>query len=291
MAYNYVEQDGRLYDQKLSQGVLTQPLETPNVNWLNGQTFTITSVTPSGYQPHTRNKGFNPGTLSQSKEPYTLEFDRDIEFYVDRADVDETDQALSAANISSIFITEKAQPEVDAYRFSKMAQHAITASGQSTVETITPSNAYTRIKEMIRPVRKYGPGSVIAYLSSEYMDALERSPDFTRIINVATVGGTNLESRVASVDGVRLVEVWDEERFGTKYDFTDGFVLASDGAQLNALIVAAPAIICKAKFNSVYLHEPGSVGQGDGYLYQNRLYHDLFILKNKSDAVIASIAQ
>lgn len=40
----------------------------------------------------------------------TLTFDRDIELFVDVMDVDETNQALSAANITNTFISERAIP-------------------------------------------------------------------------------------------------------------------------------------------------------------------------------------
>lgn len=288
MAYNYATKDTGIYDQKLSQGVLTQPLETPSVNWLDAQSFRVTTIQTSGYKPHTRDKGYNAGTMANPKEIYTLAFDRDIEFFVDKADVDETAQDLAAARISRNFIEEHAQPEVDAYRFSKLAQFA-DANSHSATDTITKDNVYDKLKTAILPVRKYGPGNIIAYLSSEAMDALERSTEFTRNITNQNVGLTSLESRVTSLDGVQLVEVWDTARFGTAFDFTDGFVLDSAGAQLNFLVVAKQPVICKAKFNSIYLFQPGEHTEGDGYLYQNRLYHDLFVLKQQTDAVVASV--
>ena len=63
---------------------------------------------------------------------------------------------------------------------------------------------------------------------------------------------------------------------------------ASDGKDINFLIVAKPAVIAKAKFNSIYLFAPGQHTEGDGYLYQNRLYHDLFVLETKKDGVYVS---
>ena len=203
--------------------------------------------------------------------------------------MDETNYTLAVGNISRVFIEEQAQPEVDAYRFSKLYQFA-KANGAAKTEAITPANVYTRLKQMLLPVRRYGPASVIAYLSSSAMDALERSEDFVRSIEIKTVGETCLESRVATLDGVQLVEVWDEGRFFTAYDFADGFVPASDAKGLNMLVVAKPAVICKAKFNSVYLFAPGQHTQGNGYLYQNRLYHGLWVLSGHPTAVGASVA-
>lgn len=283
-AINYAERYQTELDQVIKQATLTNALETPNVVWLGAKTFHVPSISVSGFQDHSRSGGWNRGDVTVTHEPYTLQFDRDVEFFVDQMDVDESNQAASAANITRVFLTEKAGPEVDAYRFGKMATHAIN-EGNATGETIDATNVYQRLKADILKVRKYGPSNLIAYLSSEAMDALERSEHFNRNINVQNAG-TAIETRVTSLDGVQLVEVWDVDRFNSEHDFTNGFV--PEGLNLNWIIVYRGAIVAKTKINSIYLFEPGQHTEGDGYLYQNRMYHDLFVLKNKADGIVVS---
>ena len=286
-AINYAERYQTELDQVLRQAMLTNVIETPNVNWLSAKTFHVPTLSVTGYQDHSRQGGWNRGDVTVTHEPYTLQFDRDVEFFVDQMDVDESNQAASAANITRVFLTEHAGPEIDAYRFGKMATHAIN-QGNSTTEAVTPTDVFQRLKQDILKVRKYGPSNLVAFISSEAMDALERSEDFTRNINVQNQG-TAIETRVTSVDGVQLIEVWDVDRFNTQHDFTTGFVPAGD--QINWLIVYKGAIIAKAKLNSIYLFAPGQHTEGDGYLYQNRLYHDLFVLKNKADGIVVSVKE
>lgn len=286
MSINYVTKREKEFDQKLMQGALTNILETPRVNWLGAKSFEIPTVSVSGYKAHTRSKGYNAGTVSNDKEVYTLNFDRDIEFFVDIADVDETNQELSMANITGTFITEHATPELDAYRFSKLATTAITDTYFKAEDDYSETNVYSRLKAAILPIRKYGAGNIVIYVSSEIMDFLERSKDFTR--SIATTSPQGIDTRVTSLDGVQIVEVWDDARFKTQFEFTDGFTKASGGKDINFLIVAKPAVIAKAKFNSIYLFAPGQHTEGDGYLYQNRMYHDLFVLKNKKDGIYVS---
>ena len=286
MSINYVTKREKEFDQKLMQGALTNILETPRVNWLGAKSFEIPTVSVSGYKAHTRSKGYNAGTVSNDKEVYMLNFDRDIEFFVDIADVDETNQELSMANITGTFITEHATPELDAYRFSKLATTAITDTHFKAEDDYSETNVYSRLKAAILPIRKYGAGNIVIYVSSEIMDFLERSKDFTR--SIATTSPQGIDTRVTSLDGVQIVEVWDDARFKTQFEFTDGFVKASGGKDINFLIVAKPAVIAKAKFNSIYLFAPGQHTEGDGYLYQNRMYHDLFVLKNKKDGIYVS---
>lgn len=288
MAVNYITKDEGLFDQRLVQELITRDLETAGVQLVNGgKSFTLTTLTTSGYKPHKRTKGFNEGKYSNEKEVYTMTQDRDIEFFVDTMDVDETNQDLAVANISNTFVREQAAPEVDAYRFQTLAQKAITAK-QSTEEDLTVDNVYSRLKAEILPVRKYGAQNIIQYVSSEVMDMLERSKEFTRNITNQKVGLTALESRITSIDGVKIVEVWDIDRFYTKFDFSDGFKPDEAGKLINVLTVAVPTQISVVKHNAIYLFAPGQHTEGDGYLYQNRLYHDTFVLKEKADGVRVS---
>lgn len=289
MTINYISKDQGIFDQRLVQDLISSDLETTGIELVNGgKSFTLTTISTSGYKPHTRNKGFNSGTFENAKEVYTMTQDRDVEFYVDTMDVNETNQDLAIANISNTFIREQAVPDVDAYRFSTLATKAIAAS-QSAEETLTVDNVYSRIKAEILPVRKYGAGNIVVYVSSEVMDLLERSKEFTRSITNQNVGLTALESRVTSLDGVVLKEVWDIDRFYTEFDFSEGFVPAVGAQEINFLVVAKPSQISVAKHNAIFLFNPGEHTQGDGYLYQNRLYHDTFVKKEQADGVRVSI--
>lgn len=288
--YNYAEKYGDQLDQKITEGLVTSTIGTPAVNWFNGnKSFTLRTLATSGLKDHTRSKGYNEGEVTDSKHTYTMGQDRDIEFFVDKQDVDETNQELAMANISNVFITEHVQPELDAYRFSTLATKAADVTGHQVSETLTRDNVYTQLKSAILPIRKYNPANITGFVSSEVMDALERSSEFTRNITNQNVGLTALESRVTSIDGVNLVEVWDDSRFQSKYDFTDGALATDDAAPINYLFAVKQAVVPVVKENSVYLFAPGEHTEGDGYLYQNRLYHDIFVLNSMKDGLMASL--
>lgn len=299
--FNYVTKDGDLLDQKITAGLFTAALGTPEVDLVNGgRSFTLKTISTSGLQAHTRGKGFNSGTVTDEKTIYTMGQDRDVEFYLDRQEVNETNQELAMANISNVFITEQVQPELDSYRFSKMAtsfdnidtsdaEGNLLARTHKVEETLDATNAYSQLKTGIGKVRKYGTQNLVGYVSSEVMDSLECSKEFTRNITNQNVGTTALESRITSIDGVQLIEVYEPNRFMTKYDFKDGAKPTEDAQAINFLIIAKPAVISIVKENAVFLFAPGQHTEGDGYLYQNRLYHDLFIKKHKRDGIYSSI--
>ncbi|EAD0499241.1 hypothetical protein AFU21_10240 [Listeria monocytogenes] len=287
MTINYVDKYGKELDQKLVFGTYTNELETSNLLWLDAKTFKIQTITTTGLKPHTRNKGYNEGSASNENTAYTITFDRDVEFFVDVMDVDETGQALTAANVTKEFNSRHSAPEVDAYRFSKLATEA-KKNGYSTAETITEENVFRTLKAAIRKVKKYGTQNLVMYVSVDVMAALELSKDFTRTISNQNIGPSSLETRVTGIDGVKLVEIEAEDRFYDTFDFTDGYKPAASAKKLNYLLINKGSVIGGTKHASIYLHAPGSVGQGDGWLYQYRVYHDIFVKEQQKDGVIAS---
>lgn len=227
MALNYAEQWSPDLLEILMQGTLTSPFVTSNVRWLDAKTFHFTQMSTSGYKNHSRKGGWNTGTYDQKDLPYTLTHDRDVEFMVDKADVDETNATASIQNISRVFEQTWVVPETDALFFSKVAQ---AAQNTEVYHGSTATSAYTKAKVfgMLKAIlakgklRRYkAQGSLIMYVRSEIMDALEQSTEFTRKIEMTQIaeGGMGIETRVTDIDGVPIMEVIDDERFYDAFDW------------------------------------------------------------------------
>ena len=140
--YNYAETFSNLlqevYKKELCSDELTQ--SNQGVTFINAQTIKLPRMSVSGYKDHTRNIGFNAGTLSNDWEAKKLTHDRDIELFIDPMDIDETNLTLSVANIQHTFETEQAIPEKDSYRFSKLFSELTTYSGRIDHTVITVAN-------------------------------------------------------------------------------------------------------------------------------------------------------
>lgn len=298
MALNYAEVWSPDLLEIMEQESLTSPFVTTAVKWLDAKTFHFTQMKTSGYKSHSRNGGWNKGTFAQEDVPYTVSHDRDIEFLVDKADVDETNQTASIKNISETFHKTQQVPEMDAYFFSKVATEAQKLEGyhsETAISSYTKENVYGKLKTMLNAgkLRRYvAKGALIAFVSSTIMDLLEQSTDFTRKIEMTQIaeGGLGIESRITDIDGVTLIEVIDDERFYDKFDFTDGFEpVASTSHKINVLIASPLTVKTVPKISSIYYFAPGSHTEGDGYLYQDRSLSDTFIFPNGKDNKIDSI--
>lgn len=312
MALNYAEQWSPELLEILMQGTLTSPFVTSNVRWLDAKTFHFTQMSTSGYKNHSREGGWNKGTYTQTDVPYTLTHDRDVEFMVDKADVDETNATASIQNISRIFEQTWVVPETDALFFSKVAQAAQKTEGyhgSTAAATYTKAKVFGMLKDILAKgkLRRYkANGSLIMYVTSQIMDALEQSTEFTRKIEMTQIaeGGMGIETRVTEIDGVPIMEVIDDERFYDAFDWEPeggGFaplkkVEAASGVEavtgahkINVLVACGQTCKIVPKINSIYYFEPGGHTKGDGYLYQNRSFSDVFVFPNGRDGKIDSI--
>ena len=209
------------------QETLISPFITTNVNWLDAKTFHFTQMSTSGYKDHSQSGGWNRGTFVQTDVPFTVNHDRDVEFLVDKREVDESNATASIKNISKVFTRTQAAPESNAYFFSKIAQTAKGLSGYNSstdLTSYTAANVYSKIKSAIGAgkLRRYkAKGALICYVRSEIMDLLEISTEINRKIEMTQIaeGGIGIKTRITDIDGVPIMEVIDDEVFYDYFDF------------------------------------------------------------------------
>ena len=282
--FDYAEKFTNLLQQKYAKELCSDDLtkSNPGVVFINAQTIKLPRLTVSGYKDHNRTGGFNAGTLSNDWEAKKLAHDRDIEFFVDPMDLDETNLTLSVANIQNTFETEQAIPEKDSYRFSKLFAELTTYGGKIDNTVISAANFLTWFDDRMEEMDEAGVPAEgrILYLTPAMMKVAKQAEGIQR--NISVDGGSNAINRnVHSLDDVALKSV-PAARMKTKYDFTDGCVAASGAKQINCILVHPSCVVCRDKYSYIKLFTPGTDSRtADGYLYQNRNYGDLFLLEKK----------
>lgn len=298
MALNYAEVWSPDLLEILIDGCYTSPFITSNVQWLSAKTFHFTHMRTSGYKSHSRKGGWNKGEYDQEDVPFTVTHDRDIEFLVDKADVDETNSTASIKNISKVFHETQQVPEIDAYFFSKIATEAQKLNGyhsSSDSSAYTKDNVLSKLKGYIasRKLKRHkSGGALIMYVAPFIMDLLELSTEFQRKIEQTQISesGLGIETRITDIDGVSIIEVLEDDRFYDKFDFSDGFKpVVGTSHKINVLLASLKAVKIVPKISSIYYFEPGAHTEGDGWLYQDRSLSDTFIFPNGKDNKIDSI--
>jgi len=295
--YNYAESYAPEILAVTNQQALTSPFITNDVVWDGAKTIHFTSLVPSGFKAHDRAGGWNRGTIAEADHTFTIDHDRDIEFLVDKADVDETNMTASIVNISKNFQAIRQAPEVDARFFEKVSAAAIAADAAGTATyvdveaAITAATVVSVIKTAINHVKIYR-GSLMVFVNSTIMNLLETAMvDNGRIQWTSVAEGPKaIETRIYLMDGIPVVEVIDSDRFGTAFTYTDGYVLAAEDRGLQICVASLETVKTAMKINSIYAFAPGEHTEGDAYLYQNRQLWDTFVKPNGKNGLIDSVA-
>ena len=79
-------------------------------------------------------------------------------------------------------------------------------------------------------------------------------------------------------------------RMKTVYDFTEGFKPGAAAKQMNMILVHPKSVIASQKHSYIKLWPEGTHTNGDGYLYQNRKYGDLFLIDTRVQGVKINLA-
>lgn len=291
--YDYAESFTALLQQKYTKELCSDALTKSNmqVRFINSQTIKIPRMAVSGYKDHTRTPGYNSGTMSNDWEAKKLEHDRDIEFWIDPMDIDETNLTMSVANIQNTFEEEQAIPEKDSYRYSKLHAELSAYGGRIDNTIITPAVFLEAFDEEMSIMDEAGvpeEGRMI-YVTPKLNKIVKEAEGLQRVISVSTPSTVN--RKVHSIDDVTIRMV-PSARMKTRYDFTNGCVAAEDAKQINWILIHTSCVVCRDKYSYIKLFTPVTDSRtADGYLYQNRNYGDLFLLEKKVTGCAMNVDQ
>lgn len=291
MAINYAERFEREIQQQFQRELTSADMDiNRSYRFIDAQTIRIPTIELSGYKDHARDGSKNRGVVGNTYQAFSLTHDRNIEFYVDEMDVDETNQVLSAANITAVFNQEQAIPELDAFRYSKLYAEFVALGGQVDTTPLTEENilqAFDKMMEAMDEAAVPESGRMLKVTPKVYT-MLKNAEKIQRFIDVSS-GPKGLNRNVRSLDDVTIIKV-PSDRMKTLYDFTEGFVPGEGAKQINMMLYHPSAILAPVKVADIYLWNKGETPESAfGYLYQNRMYTDLFVIKPKIGAIAINV--
>src|SRR5690606_624440 len=138
-----------------------------------------------------RTGGWNRQDLANDFETKVLQHDRNVEFYVDAMDVDETNQIVSAANITNVFVTEQAIPELDSYRYSKLLAEQQNYGGTPDTTALDVNNVLQVFDELMEVMDEASvpESGRILYVTPTVHKLLKQAEDIQRTFYVQSGPG------------------------------------------------------------------------------------------------------
>lgn len=268
---NLVTKFQPLLDEVYKAASLTTDLENSAVKFDGSKTVKVLKLTVPELGAYTRNSGYTSGDVTADWEAFTLTQDRGTEFSVDAMDDEET-LNMTFGNASSEFIRRSVVPQVDAYRFAAMAG----ATGVGTVAGAALTTGDAVVKAISAGMTTMDEAEVPAEGRILYI-----TPTLKGLID-------DLESykSKACIERFAKVVIVPQSRFYTAVNVTNtGFAKGTDAKNLNFLIVDPKAAFAVAKHKKLRVFDPDTNQKRDDYLFQYRLYHDMFVYPQKAAGI------
>lgn len=246
----------------------------------NANELIIPMMTMQGLGDYSRNSGYVEGDVTLTNETVTCNFDRGRMFTVDTMDNMET-AGIAFGNLAGEFIRTKVVPELDAFRLSSYASAAgvskatgTLATGEAAVAAIRA--AVTKMDEDEVPLTErylYITPTLHGLISD--MDTTKSREVLARFAAVVDVPQTRFYTKIAQKSGKVIAGGTDEAPTSTD-ETAGGYAKASEGKDINFMVIHKPAVIQFQKHVAPKIITPQSNPDADAYKFG---YHNVGVAK------------
>ena len=243
----------------------------------NANEIIIPKLDMDGLGDYDRNSGYVDGSVTMTNETVTFNYDRGRKFSVDTMDNEET-AGLAFGKLAAEFIRTKVVPEQDAFRFATYAKLAGTkVSGAISAGTDVLTALQTATSAMDD-----------AEVPTENRHLFITPALLIAAQNVDTDKSRDILSAFASITKV------PQSRFYTAIDLKDGktggeeaggYAKATDGKDINFMIVEKSAILQFTKHNVNKAIPPEDNPDADAWIFNFREYGLADVYENKTAGI------
>lgn len=271
------------------------------VQYDGGKEIKVPSLSTTGLTDYDRNAGFTAqGKVTLSHETLTMTQDRSATFQLDAMDVNESGFLANATAVVGEFQKIHVIPEIDAYRYSKI--YALANANSRVSDAYTPAKAtlLDALRADIAAVQDVvgEETQLVITMPITVSNILDTVSDISKSISVVDFRQGNVNLKVKALDEIPIRRV-PSARMKTAYIFKDGitggqedggFTPASGAKQINWIISAMTVPIAVSKTDKLRIFAPDINQTADAWKIDYRKYHELWITKNKMNAVMVNIS-
>ena len=291
--FEYAKNFQQALDKQMLVGATSGWMEVnaSGVKYSGGDTVKMPEISVGGLAKYDRDTGFNQGSVSLKYTDYKLTQDRGRTFQLDAMDVDETNFVAAAGTVMGEFQRLQVIPEVDAFRYSKIAALAKTASHETAAFTPDKATILEKLDDEITKVQDIvGEGEpLVIIMSMPIRTILNNSQDITKYLDTADFKAGEITTKVKTYNEIPILSV-PSARMKTAYVFNDGttggqeaggFKSDTSAKGINWIILSRRAPIAISKTDKIRIFEPNVNQKADAWKLDYRKYHDLWIPTNK----------
>ena len=252
------------------------------IDFIGANVAKIFKLSMDGLGDYSRSTGYPVGSVTGAWETLTLSKDRGVELLVDRMDNEET-LGLAFGRLAGEFMRTAVIPELDAYRMAVYATNAgNSANADITVGTTDVAALIDAGFQTMQDAEVPNDGSII-FISPKAYNGLKSK--ITRIL----ANENEVNKTIELYDGHRVIVV-PQGRMNTTVTLNSGsgsfgFAPTAGGYKINFLIVHPTAVKNAVKWEQAKVFSPDEVYGIDSWVLDTRVYHDAFVLDNKTNGI------
>ena len=279
-----------MLDEVYKAASKTSILDSTQVEFVNANTVKVFKTAMDGMGNYGRNTGFVDGSVTGTWETLTLSKDRGRSFMIDAMDDEET-IGMAFGTLAGEFIRTKVVPEVDAYRFAKLAGTASILSGTAADITVGTTDVPALIDAAEKDINEneVPQEGRILFISETAYAGLK-----AKVVRTTLNGENGIDKDIVTYSGMRVVRV-PQSRFYTAITLYDGTTggqtaggyvgTASTGYKINFMIVHPSAVCQVLKHVKPRIFAPDVNQKADAWKFDYRVYHDIFVYDNKKNGI------
>jgi hypothetical protein len=269
-----------LIDEVYRNEAKSSVLDVPNVltqDTGDAKTIKVAKISTSGLGDYDRETGFPEGDIDLEWETHTFNNERGRRFTLDRMDNIES-FGLIAATMTNRFTRDHVIPEVDAYRFAKIAtlgQHQVTGA-------LDKDSAEDALQEAIVTLEEKGidASQLLIFATPRTAQKVEKGID-----RVVLNGEKGVSRVINTYEDIPIIKVPQNRFYSAITLGADGYAKSEGAADVNFIVMDRAASYNFTKLNIAKLFSPDENQRIDKWQWDFRLYHDTFVLDNKKAGI------
>lgn len=267
MAINLATTYSPKVDEIINAGNLSDSAINHEYEFVGAQTVKVYSMGTAemhDYNASGTSRYGTPTDLEDTVQEMTMTKKRSFTAVIDKTHaVDSPEGVRDAGKALRRQIDLKIIPEVDTYRFSKIADNAATKD----YTAVTSSNAYSKFLDANGAIddKEMPVEGRVAYVSPKYFNLIKLDSNFVKASDIAQE--MLIKGQVGEIDGVKIVKVPAK-----RLPAGASFIIT------NPMSTPAPV---KLEDYKIHSDPPGIAG----HLIEGLVYYDAFVLDNKKDMI------
>lgn len=241
----------------------------------NANELIIPKLSMQGLADYSRNGGYIDGDVTLTNESVRCNFDRGRMFTVDTLDNAET-AGLAFGRLAGEFIRTKVVPELDAFRFAAYAQ----TTGISTVTGAALSTGAGVVEAIRAAINKMDEDEVpqeqrYLYITPtllglvEDLDTTKSKKVLEGFAKITKVPQSRFYTKIAQKSG-KIITTGEGQDASTTDETAGGYAKASDGKNINFMVIHKPALIQYQKHTAPKVITPEQNQTADAWKFGYR---------------------